>query len=324
MLLPCPLTPAELEAWRVKARRLLRPRLTGAHQSRRKGQSLEFHDYRAYEAGDDIRHVDWAASARHRRHPAELPFRHWLLKNFVAEDDLQLAITIDTGPTLELPEALSKRQVAAWLAEALAQIVRRERDRVVLHRLWAGGRGGAVHELVEREGRLGPEVRAWLEGATPPELADPVPALGGLRRWLKPTAVWVVISDFYFTPEARASELVAAMARAQSAFRWVVAVELDSWPHERRVLGTGSRELGALPTTTAEWQRVEVTESDLDAVQREIAANVAHHRDRLARAGVAYTRWQWPEVETIADPAAQFRAWFKEEDNLRQIFAHDA
>ncbi|HEY3787489.1 MAG TPA: DUF58 domain-containing protein, partial [Urbifossiella sp.] len=38
---------------------------TGATLGARAGSSLEFRDYRSYEHGDDLRHVDWNAFARH-------------------------------------------------------------------------------------------------------------------------------------------------------------------------------------------------------------------------------------------------------------------
>ncbi len=41
--------------------------LIGQKRSRRRGHGLEFEDLRTYNAGDDIRHIDWKVSARHNQ-----------------------------------------------------------------------------------------------------------------------------------------------------------------------------------------------------------------------------------------------------------------
>ncbi len=140
ILKPLPLSQAHLERFRLRTRRQHRATMVGGHQMRRKGQSLEFYDYRQYTPGDDVRHIDWRASARHGGRD-EL-----LIKNFAAEEHMALVISIDTRPSMFLPDAMSKLQVAAWIAEAVARITLRSADKVVLHRLF-GKRNGSVDVL---------------------------------------------------------------------------------------------------------------------------------------------------------------------------------
>ena len=61
---------------RLPARLRVRGLLSGEHGSMHKGRSMELDDLRHYERGDDVRDVDWKASARTgtvlmRRHVAE-------------------------------------------------------------------------------------------------------------------------------------------------------------------------------------------------------------------------------------------------------------
>ncbi|MBL8115161.1 MAG: DUF58 domain-containing protein, partial [Acidobacteria bacterium] len=53
--------------YRLAAGRTPPPGREGPVASRRAGSSLEFHDHRDYEPGDDLRFVDWQAFARSER-----------------------------------------------------------------------------------------------------------------------------------------------------------------------------------------------------------------------------------------------------------------
>jgi len=46
------------------SRKLLSGKLKGERRSKRRGQSVEFADYRNYIAGDDFRFIDWNIYAR--------------------------------------------------------------------------------------------------------------------------------------------------------------------------------------------------------------------------------------------------------------------
>ncbi len=55
---------ARLEKMELVSRKIFRGRMKGERRSRRKGQSVEFADYRNYTPGDDLRFVDWNLYAR--------------------------------------------------------------------------------------------------------------------------------------------------------------------------------------------------------------------------------------------------------------------
>ena len=55
---------AHLERLELVSRKIFRGRLKGERRSTRKGQSVEFADFRSYAPGDDLRFIDWNTYAR--------------------------------------------------------------------------------------------------------------------------------------------------------------------------------------------------------------------------------------------------------------------
>ena len=55
---------AHLERMELVSRKIFRGRMKGERRSKRKGQSVEFADFRNYVAGDDLRFIDWNMYAR--------------------------------------------------------------------------------------------------------------------------------------------------------------------------------------------------------------------------------------------------------------------
>ena len=67
--------------------------LLGGTLSQRAGSSLEFRDHRAYEPGDDLRHIDWNAYARTDQ---------LTIKLFREEVTPHLDVVIDTSRSMDL------------------------------------------------------------------------------------------------------------------------------------------------------------------------------------------------------------------------------
>ncbi len=53
---------AKLERMELVSRKIFRGRMKGERRSSRKGQSVEFADFRNYVPGDDLRFIDWTYS----------------------------------------------------------------------------------------------------------------------------------------------------------------------------------------------------------------------------------------------------------------------
>lgn len=117
-----------LERLTLRIQRVLRASGRGDRKSRRKGESPEFSDHRAYRPGDDIRRIDWGAYAR---------LGELYLKRHAAEQDLTVHILLDASASMRA--APGKWAAACRLAAALAYVGMASGDRIALSAL-AGGR----------------------------------------------------------------------------------------------------------------------------------------------------------------------------------------
>ncbi len=82
---------AQLERLALASRRVFRGHVKGERRSPRKGQSVEFSDYRPYGIGDDLRYVDWNIYGRLDRLHVKL---------FVDEEDLCLHLIVDASASM--------------------------------------------------------------------------------------------------------------------------------------------------------------------------------------------------------------------------------
>src|ERR1044071_10209832 len=88
----------KLERLRIHARRAFPGTMRGERRSTRSGASVEFRDFRKYEAGDDFRHVDWSIFAR---------LEKLMLRQFVEEEDVRIDILIDHSQSMRFGGARS-------------------------------------------------------------------------------------------------------------------------------------------------------------------------------------------------------------------------
>jgi len=122
---------AQLERLELVTRKIFRGRMKGERRSKRKGQSVEFADYRNYVAGDDLRTLDWNLYAR---------LDKLIIKLFLEEEDLHFYTLVDASPSMGFGNP-SKLEYAKQLAAALGFIGLIRSDRVVIETL-----GQKVHE----------------------------------------------------------------------------------------------------------------------------------------------------------------------------------
>jgi len=100
---------AQLERLSLATRRAFRGRVKGERRSPRKGQSVEFSDYRPYGVGDDLRYVDWNIFGRLDRLHVKL---------FVDEEDLCLHVLVDGSNSMNFGTP-TKLAYATRLAAAI-------------------------------------------------------------------------------------------------------------------------------------------------------------------------------------------------------------
>src|SRR5215468_2433081 len=83
---------ARLDQLDLVSRKLLAGKMKGERRSKRKGQSVEFADYRNYVVGDDLRFIDWNIYAR---------LEKLFLKMFLEEEDLNITVMVDVSKSMD-------------------------------------------------------------------------------------------------------------------------------------------------------------------------------------------------------------------------------
>src|SRR5215467_15433163 len=111
-----------LEQLELVSRKIFVGRMKGERLSKRKGQSVEFADYRNYVVGDDLRFLDWNLLAR---------LDKLFIRLFMEEEDLHFYILIDNSLSMDFGTP-SKLHYAKQVAAALGFIGLVNLDRVVM------------------------------------------------------------------------------------------------------------------------------------------------------------------------------------------------
>lgn len=99
----------QLDRIDVLSRKILLGRMQGERRSKKRGQSVEFADYRNYVVGDDLRFIDWNLYAR---------LDKLFLRLFMEEEDLSVTIALDVTASMDWGEP-NKLRFAKQLAAAL-------------------------------------------------------------------------------------------------------------------------------------------------------------------------------------------------------------
>ena len=113
---------ASLDRLDIVARKIFSGKTQGERRSRRRGQSVEFADYRQYSSGDDLRFIDWNVYAR---------LDKLFMKIFLEEEELTLGIAIDASASMEYGNP-NKFDFIRRLAMALGYIALSSHNKVSL------------------------------------------------------------------------------------------------------------------------------------------------------------------------------------------------
>ncbi len=115
---------AGLSNLELRARVVVEGFLSGLHRSPHRGFSVEFNDYRHYQRGDDMRHVDWKLYARSEK---------FYIKQYEDETNVRCMVVLDTSASMSYSSGgISKLDYGITLASALAYFINRQRDAVGL------------------------------------------------------------------------------------------------------------------------------------------------------------------------------------------------
>ena len=132
----------QLERLLVLMRSPVRGGLKGGRRSVKRGQSVEFTDYRDYSLGDDLRQLDWNVYARLER---------LFVKLFIEEEDVTVTLLIDASASMTAgrpPKLLFAKRAAA----ALGYIGLASEDRVTVSALT--GRAARRRAAMRGSGRV--------------------------------------------------------------------------------------------------------------------------------------------------------------------------
>jgi uncharacterized protein (DUF58 family) len=175
---------ARLDQLDVLSRKMLAGKLKGERRSKRRGQSVEFADYRNYVVGDDLRFIDWNLYARLDR---------LFLKLFLEEEDLAFYVLIDTSASCDYGEP-NKLDYLKRVAAALAYIGLVNYNRVHV----AAIAGGVVAETGALRGRrrVGQMIE-FVSELTPGGTSHFAAACKRFAIAHRQKGVLVVLSDFF-------------------------------------------------------------------------------------------------------------------------------
>jgi uncharacterized protein (DUF58 family) len=108
----------------ISTKRLMSGALAGENRSPLKGTGFDFDQIREYAVGDDVRFIDWNASAR---------MNSLLIKQYVEERSRAILVAVDLSGTSFFSSARQvRRETAAQIASTLALVAENNNDRVGL------------------------------------------------------------------------------------------------------------------------------------------------------------------------------------------------
>jgi uncharacterized protein (DUF58 family) len=177
----------DARALRLRARRDVSTALAGAYRSAFRGRGLTFEELREYNPGDDVRSIEWNATARLGRPIA---------KRMREERDLVVCLLVDVSASLDFGYVGSTKLAAARrAAAALATAALLANDRVAL----ATFADGLVASLAPSGGLLQLErIFQALSEAPASGRTSPGPALEWAVTRLPRHTVTILVSDLLF------------------------------------------------------------------------------------------------------------------------------
>lgn len=257
----------QLERLLLIMRSPVRGGLKGGRRSVKRGQSVEFADYREYTLGDDLRQLDWNVYARLER---------LFVKLFVEEEDVTITLLVDASASMASgrPEKLL---FAKRAAAALGYIGLASEDRVAVSAL--SGRIARRRSALRGSGR----VFRLLADLSAIEVADgPTDLLAAARHaaaQLHGRGVVVLLSDLLDPAADRVIRELAATGSELIVMHILSPDELD--PPLEGDLRLVDSETGDRVDITADL-------ATIDAYRERLAAWKADFADTAAKRRASY------------------------------------
>ncbi|MCX6402243.1 MAG: DUF58 domain-containing protein [Propionibacteriales bacterium] len=272
----------------VHAHRKVRGLLEGEYAAIHVGRGIDFNDLREYVRGDDVKDIDWKASARSRQ---------VLIKRYVAERKHTVLLCVSTGRSMAAMNdaAVSKRELAVFVSGVMGYLAVKHGDLVALVH------GNAAHQHARppegSELHLERHLAAVHDAITPDAPpADLTALLRYVTRTIRRRTILVIVSDETTLPEDCADVMRRLTAQHEVLFLTIgdldptlpavadrrlvdvdAAAEVPGWlRHDRQLrdqyatlVGTEEQQLRrALEKLGVVHERVRDTESAITAVFR--------------------------------------------------------
>jgi uncharacterized protein (DUF58 family) len=272
----------QLERLELVTRKIFRGRMKGERRSRRKGQSVEFADFRNYVPGDDLRFIDWNLYAR---------LDKLFLKLFMEEEDLHFYALIDASTSMEFGEP-TKLHYAKQLAASLGFVGLCRADRVRIETL-DGGRSTPGPVLRGRQSLW--RMLEHVEGISP---GQNTPLIEGVKNFCLRNSgkgILVLISD------------LMDKSGYQGALRFLLAQDLDVYvihllsPEELDPDVTGDLKL--VDCEDQDSAEITVSRPLLERYKRTLGAFIDGAREYCTRRGMNYlmTSTETPVDQLVAN-----------------------
>jgi uncharacterized protein (DUF58 family) len=275
-----------LERLALRTRRV--GRAVGARPGARRVPAADFIDHRPYSPGDDRRHIDWPAVARHDE-------VHVKIGRVTHAADVHVAL--DNSPSMAI--GAHKRRAALELAAALAWMSLAHGDRVTVlpfpsdADVWGPAAGGRLGASVLRH------LSSLRPGVTPSTRLEPV--VRGVAQRARVGGLLVVISDLWV-----ADDFDMALAAVPPP-RWDVLVLHMLSAEEREPTVDGATEL--IDAESGERVSIAVDDDVRAAYRAALHRRVDRLRSMVGGRGAAYALvpTEWP-LERAVVPYLQRRS----------------
>jgi uncharacterized protein (DUF58 family) len=244
--------------------------IAGLHRSPNFGFSQEFAEYRAYTAGDDLRHIDWNVYARTERA---------YLKRYRGETNTLLTVLLDASNSMKYSShGVSKSDYARFTAAALFYLTTQTQrdaaglivfDDEVRNYIRPSNRQGQFHRLL-----------SGLEHAEPGAKTDFGKALERFLEVFRKRGVVIIISDFYEAPERIIRALEPLRFRGNEVLLFHVLDPAEVRPNFRGPTTLIEMETQESLEVSPEYARLEYT--------KKIDAHIESLRDGARGSGMDY------------------------------------
>lgn len=251
----------------------------GNHRSKLRGRGMDFTEARNYQAGDEVRHMEWRVTARTGR-------PH--VKVYQEEKERPVVILTDFSPSMYFGTRTAfKSLVATRLASILAWTAVKQGDRVgglifsarSHHEFMPRGRQAGILPLLAALSRYTNEFALYNDYISDSQSLNH--ALLRLRRVAKPGSIVVILSDFYHV-DVESEQHLSRLRRHNDVLAYHICDPLELAPPspQQYAMTNGQEEL-LLDTT-------------LDAVRFGYQFYWEHHlsalRGQFKRLQVQYTQ----------------------------------